>query len=90
MANSSCARIQREADDYAETVLRYYKSDSPDLPALPDAEKVCLETVQFWLDAQWELPTDVRDQIAGAALGHAREEWGTFWGDDAVLVVNDA
>lgn len=85
----SLTYIQGEANDYASTVLRFYKSDSPDLPALPDAEAVCFNTVQSWLDAQYEMPTDIRDQVAGAALGHAREEWGTFWGDDTLLTLNE-
>lgn len=68
------SRIQRKCDEYAESVLRYYRSDSADLPALPDAEIALFDTLQFWLDMRWEIPAEIRDEIAGASIGHAREE----------------
>jgi hypothetical protein len=80
--------IQHDADEYAATVLRYFKAASPDLPALRDPESTLYDTLQLWLDMHWGMPPTVRDAIAGAAVGHARERVPLDdLGDDVVLFV---
>ncbi len=82
--------IQRDANEYAESVLRFYRADSPDLPALPDPEVTLYDTLQFYLDTHWEMAPNVRDEIAGAAVGHARERVSLDdLDDDVILYVTD-
>lgn len=78
--------IQRDVNEYAEPVLRWYRSDSPDLPALPDAEVTLYDTLQFYIDQHWEVPPEVRDEIAGAAVGHARERVSLDALDDDMIL----